>query len=170
MAAQVYDWTFTSASGVLEGSGVLTTGTANGGGYDLTGITGTIDDVAAGVVGTITGFAPGGGDDGVFAWDNVVYTGTPHVDNLGILFDVGSQEANIYSATGGCCALVYAGAYPKGDVLAGSNNNFGGDSGTFAIAGVPEPATWALMFMGVGMAGGALRLARRERFALVRVA
>jgi hypothetical protein len=31
-----------------------------------------------------------------------------------------------------------------------------------ATTGVPEPATWALMLVGVGMAGGALRMARRK--------
>ncbi len=33
---------------------------------------------------------------------------------------------------------------------------------TNIIASLPEPATWALMFLGVGMAGGALRMRRRE--------
>jgi hypothetical protein len=162
MADQLYDWTFTSTGGTLEGSGTLTTGAADDGGYVLTGITGTIEDGPAGVTGPITGFTPGSGDDGVFAWDNIIYTGTPHVDNLGILFDADNQEVNIYSATGGCCDIVYPGAYPKGDIQAGSNNNFGGDAGTFAISAAPEPATWALLFLGVGMAGGALRMAKRR--------
>ncbi|RYY05579.1 MAG: PEP-CTERM sorting domain-containing protein [Alphaproteobacteria bacterium] len=33
-------------------------------------------------------------------------------------------------------------------------------SGNFNVAAVPEPATWAMMIAGVGMAGGALRRRR----------
>lgn len=33
----------------------------------------------------------------------------------------------------------------------------------FAIGGVPEPATWAMMLFGIGLAGAALRTARRKR-------
>jgi hypothetical protein len=34
--------------------------------------------------------------------------------------------------------------------------------GSASSQGVPEPATWALMLVGIGMAGGALRTARRK--------
>ncbi len=32
--------------------------------------------------------------------------------------------------------------------------------------GVPEPATWAMMILGFGMAGGALRTTRRKAAAI----
>ena len=51
----------------------------------------------------------------------------------------------------------------------GSNDNIGPllDNVSLSIAAVPEPATWAMMIGGVGMAGGALR---RRRSATVRFA
>ena len=47
------------------------------------------------------------------------------------------------------------------------SNNFD-NSGqiTFNILGVPEPATWALMIMGFGMVGGAMRRRTTSRVAL----
>jgi PEP-CTERM motif len=42
---------------------------------------------------------------------------------------------------------------------------------SFSISAAPEPATWGLMIIGVGMAGGALRAARKSRrIALVHAA
>src|SRR5262249_54978335 len=35
-------------------------------------------------------------------------------------------------------------------------------SGNFVTAAVPEPATWAFMLLGVGLAGAALRMTRRD--------
>lgn len=40
---------------------------------------------------------------------------------------------------------------------AGTNDEFGLDNVRFATAGVPEPATWAMMVFGFGAMGGALR-------------
>lgn len=44
--------------------------------------------------------------------------------------------------------------------------DYGGDAGVAlldtAIAGVPEPATWAMMLVGVGAIGGAMRSTRRK--------
>ncbi len=161
-AAQVYDWTFTNTSNVVEASGTLTASTPDNGGFDVTALHGFVNDPTVGVDGPITSFTPGPGDDGIFAWDNVVYTSTPHLDNLGLLFDAGGQEVNIYNATGACCSIIYPGVFPNGDITAGSSNNYGGDAGTFNMTAVPEPATWALMLFGVGMVGAGLRMARRN--------
>jgi hypothetical protein len=154
-AAQVYDWTFTNTlTGIVEGQGTLTTGAADGGGFDVTALTGSLDDPTIGVNAAISSFTPGSGNDGVFQWDNVVYTNsTPHLDNGGLLFDVGNQEINIYNLGGG---------FPNGDIAAGSSNNYGGDQGTFNISAVPEPASWAMVLLGVGLIGGGLRVARRN--------
>jgi PEP-CTERM motif len=50
-----------------------------------------------------------------------------------------------------------------------SGDNFGEISVT-ALAGIPEPATWAFMIMGFGLAGGALRQATRGQQVRVRFA
>ncbi len=39
-------------------------------------------------------------------------------------------------------------------------------SGVIITPGVPEPATWSLMLVGIGALGGALRLSRRRQSAL----
>lgn len=36
---------------------------------------------------------------------------------------------------------------------------------SYDVASVPEPATWAMMVLGLGLAGGALRRSRRSQFA-----
>ena len=152
MAAQNYDWTFTNGATTIA-SGTLTTGAADNGGFDVTALSGNVIVSVDGVSGAITSFTPGSGNDGVFIWDNIVYpAATPHIDNPGLLFDVGSTEFNIYNSAGG---------FPNGDIIANANNNFGGSSGTFNLTAVPEPATWAMMLVGFGGLGVAMRSRRK---------
>lgn len=47
-------------------------------------------------------------------------------------------------------------------VISGTSGGAGSYSGTLAFA-VPEPATWAMMISGFGIAGAALRARRRKR-------
>jgi len=138
-----YDWTFTSG-GTTLGSGHLTTDGAG----DILTFEGTV------LGNMINGFTSGSGDDGVFEWDNTLYTTTPHTDYLGILFDAGGLEWNIYNGIDGSTT----GYDPNGDTLANSANNYGGSVGTFNITLVPEPATWAMLILGIGGVGFALRL------------
>ena len=152
MAAQNYDWTFTDGGATIA-SGTLTTGAADGAGFDVTALTGNVGTAVDGVSGAITNFKPGSGDDGVFIWDNIVYpAATPHIDNPGLLFDVGSTEFNIYNSVGG---------FPNGDIIANATNNFGGIQGTFNLTAVPEPASWAMMLVGFGGLGVAMRSRRK---------
>jgi hypothetical protein len=153
LAAQNYDWTFTDASSTLIASGTLTTGAADNSGFDVTALSGNVIVPVDGVSGKITNFTPGSGDDGVFIWDNIVYpTAMPHIDNPGLLFDVGSIEFNIYNG---------AGAFPAGDIIANATDNFGGSQGTFNLTAVPEPASWAMMLVGFGGLGVAMRSRRK---------
>jgi len=57
----------------------------------------------------------------------------------------------------------FGGAVVKQVVLSSSSNSFEVDN--FAVAAVPEPATWAMMIMGFGAAGAILR---RRQLAPVR--
>ena len=152
-----YDWTFTDTSSTTIASGTLTTGAADNGGLDVTALSGAVLVPVDGVQGTITSFTPGSGNDGVFIWDNIVYPATtPHVDNPGLLFQVSGIEFNIYNS---------AGAPVLGDVIANSTNNFGGTQGTFNLTAVPEPASWAMMLVGFGGLGVAMRSRRKTAVA-----
>ncbi len=44
----------------------------------------------------------------------------------------------------------------------GSSQMNGMYSGVFTLSGVPEPSTWAMMMLGVGFAGTAMRSQRRR--------
>ncbi len=48
-------------------------------------------------------------------------------------------------------------------VMTGLNTPPGGEQVTISPGGVPEPATWTLMILGVGAVGGALRFRRQHR-------
>jgi hypothetical protein len=44
----------------------------------------------------------------------------------------------------------------------GNNDSFGLDNVRYSVAAVPEPATWAMMLVGFGMMGAAMRYRRRS--------
>jgi len=75
----------------------------------------------------------------------------------------GSSNYDVYqlasSLAGGGTVLISSGTHPSIPISAG------GSLTASAIAGVPEPATWAMMLLGFGALGIALRT-RRGRVAL----
>jgi hypothetical protein len=88
-----------------------------------------------------------------------VYEGTP---------TTGSPEAGTLLATSAFgLSPVVTGNWGVGDYYVNilpSEITVGGEvvSGSFQNSAVPEPATWAMMLIGVGLIGGGLRLARRS--------
>jgi PEP-CTERM motif len=148
-SATTYDFTLRDNNGVtIDASGVLT----------LTG------DVIDSIAGSINGYgaitdlianpnSPGANLKGDIIYDNLFDPSVPGVDNNGIfvstasgdnfnLFNVHSWGSNIPDNT----ATVYddnAGRYVA--------------NGTFSITAVPEPAAWALMLVGIGLAGATVR-------------
>ena len=52
----------------------------------------------------------------------------------------------------------------------GTSNSLGGYVDNITLAAVPEPATWAMMIMGFGLIGGALRSAKGRQTTRVRYA
>lgn len=76
---------------------------------------------------------------------------TTGFNNNGLLFSVGGQEYNLFS-NGTAPYMLYA-------------QNGVNESVTFSTA-VPEPAAWALMLVGFGLAGGAMRLRRQVALAV----
>ena len=93
----------------------------------------------------------------------------------GVLYSLFVNGAPVLTGTGsllpgaGPFAVTYTGALKAGDVLSfGVNNNgdvFYDSTGlSGSISAVPEPATWGLMILGIGMVGLGLR--RRSRPAI----
>ena len=76
-----------------------------------------------------------------------------------------STDATAGQVFAGSPAGVYVG-FEDLNFISGSDYNYFDDTFVFTnttlAGGVPEPATWALMLMGVGMIGAGVRLARRK--------
>jgi hypothetical protein len=152
-SATVYTWTLTGAN---AGSGTISTGAADNGGYDITAIDGTIDGVAiAGLLGGQPGSATYS-PLGAFVYDNILYPQASQVlDNWGILIAMDGVEGNIwgnFAGTGGY-------SYYLGDC--GGCYTVQSNADTFSLTGVllpteslpdiPEPATLSLL--GAGLFG-----------------
>ena len=90
-------------------------------------------------------------------WAKAYNLGGDVVDSLSFQFSPGNQ--------GGYTALNLSGAGITRVQFGSTNANWVADDLSFTVGGaVPEPATWAMMITGFGLAGAALR--RRPRSAL----
>ena len=123
------------------------------GGYDVTGISGTVIGPGGG---TISGLANGarGKDDGA------AFSTSPYFDNSGILFAAGAYDDNIHSALRGVSWI-----YPLWSNNPAGSHNPGHADGAL-VAGLPEPASW--LMLGLGLAGlwmAGRRTPRRDRYA-----
>jgi hypothetical protein len=78
------------------------------------------------------------------------------VDNRGVSFDFGVSGMANFNSDG------YAPPDYKVTDTVSSTSGATVTSETAVFSAVPEPASWALMLVGVGAAGGALRLARKR--------
>jgi len=137
-----------TATGALTISDALD----SAGGYDVTGIGGTVGGPNGGAIaGLVTNpGAPSADDDGSRVYDNVVFPSGPWVDASGLLFAAGGHDYNLYSKR-----WIYS---------LSSFNPAGNDIlGRLSVMNIPEPATWLMMGLGfaaLGAAGG--RSSRRE--------
>lgn len=155
-SAAVFNWTYTgtitSGGAAVNSAGTITTTdttstVAGRQAYTVTGITGTRNGV------DITGLAPafptifGGADNFLFV------TGLPFTD-LGVSFSLANGTfANLFLddvSTGEYFATNLAGS-------TGRTNAIGVFTYSAANAAVPEPATWAMMLLGFGAMGYAVR-------------
>ncbi len=162
-SAETFDWSYTGTHGyVVTASGTLTATALGGGAYAVTSISGTRNGVSI---------------DGISAYagnDNQVFSTDPHLDYPGLAFLVGDPDAfNIYfdltdgvaGTNGDPYACGFAGYCEIGPGVAGTSGLDGPDpihsiDFTLTLTSVPEPATWALMLLGFGGMGAALRRRR----------
>jgi hypothetical protein len=142
----------------------------------------TLDITATGTASCCLGGSPTNGPDGgglggaasisaygdVGAFNNPVQFplvgvfGGPTLTTPWSIFVIGSSDLGVVVPTG--ATTLYLGLP---DAL-GFNNppgyyNDNTGSFTVSIGGVPEPSTWAMMLVGVGLMGVALRASRRQR-------
>jgi hypothetical protein len=161
-SAETFAWSYTGTHGyVVTASGTLTATALGGGAYAVTSITGMRNGVSI---------------DGLSAYagsDNEVFTTDPHLDYPGLAFLSGGSAFNTYfdgtdgpPGTGGDgYACGFAGYCEIGPGVPGTSGLDGPDpihsiDFTLTLTSVPEPATWALMLLGFGGMGAALRRRR----------
>jgi len=158
-SAATFDWSYAGPG--VSGSGTFTANFVGADTYGLTAITGTANGQ------TILGL------DSYDGPDNVVFSPSPPdvaVDTLGFSFSVGAAGSyNLFEDDGlytpgppyGCgteYCLLGPGTAGAGDPLVALTS--------FTLTPVPEPATWAIMLVGFGGLGAAMRAARRGRTAI----
>lgn len=151
-AEYIFDFSGTNLFGgqPLVGSGSLFTNdiTVQQNGRDaqkITGITGTYNGSA------ITGLNPV-----IFGADNFYYLTGNFVSGNGVGFDTAAgTSANLFTTVFDQYRVNTVNPFQSGFVQANSS--------AAAVAAVPEPSTWALMLLGFGAVGGAMRSAKRKR-------
>ena len=128
--------------GGKTGSGVLTTTDApfpsrGFSAVSITGITGMINGLSISGLNNFLGS------------NNLYYTSGPSVfDGSGLGFSASDgSQSSLYFSSGNYRLTTLTGGFSSGNVAVTSA----------LVAGVPEPVTWALMIVGFGMVGGAMR-------------
>ncbi len=152
-SARVYDLSYT-VTGVGPVDLVLTTqnnlsqGAYGDLGYQVIGISGTRNGVA------VTGLST------AYSADNYVFTSSPNLDYAGLSYDTGSSAFGLFwgnAPRSRAAPGSYGECYASGCNF-GVANTYNGVTGlTLSPVGVPEPASWALMLIGVAGLGAAMR-------------
>ena len=147
-SAKVYDFTY--VDGVDSGSGTFTTDSTN------TVVSGSASFITTGLGKFTASLFPGAATDKSFFYDNLF-----PVDNPGLLFENGATEINIFTNVPFLAGLgvthdvnFYAGPINSGVYSVADT------TGDLTITTVPEPAVWAMMLVGFGGLGSAMRRRR----------
>lgn len=140
------------------------------GGYDVLAISGSVDgDSVIGLIANPIQPFPSYSADGMFIFDNVVWNSAPNISGPGLFFagasgdeyNLFSDDAStyeLYRARSGVGYLANSVGTVQAAALPAQHSPLGG--GGLDVGGggaVPEPSTWAMMILGFGMAGSALR-------------
>jgi hypothetical protein len=141
------------------------------GGFDVLGISGTVFGAGGAAISSLVNNPnqpfQATSSDGLWFFDNVGFSGSPHFDNNGILFTAGGYSYNIYSpnALGGPENVI------TGYFLSSNNpsgNYIPGQEGTLVASNAPELSTWAMMLIGfAGVGFVAYRRAQKATLATV---
>lgn len=173
--ASTYTFDFLSASG-YNISGTFTTGNADGPGYDITSISGTIISPNPAASGSIQALVPGNatppsyllssaGSYGNFYYDNIFVPTAPYFTTTGGLLFTSSTgfEYNFYGG-GGCCGSL-AGMTYLSTTDGGMAAFYPGITGTFTATDPPDPVPVpaALPLFATGLAGLGLLGWRKKR-------
>jgi hypothetical protein len=193
-SAMATDYTFTFVGLPFDQSGATydiagaftTASTANSDGtYDITSATGVLSSsdptllqgaftLGSGSPVTFGGHSTFITADGLSTFDNLYRPGDTGFALNGVEFFGANFELNIYGGSSAypsacpesCAALLATPAVlPISNAIVNSPLYNPGDVGVLSFS-VPEPATWAMMALGFGLLGGALRARRKPGMAL----
>lgn len=146
------------AGASFNASGLLTTGdTLNiDGGYDFNGISSSVDGDPTTTL-TINPNQPGvsRSDDGLFAYDNVLFPDAPSVSLNGLRFTSASFEYNLFFNSDTRYALLQA---ENGDFTANST----GTLLVSQVSDVPELKIWGMMLAGFTLISLNVRISQRN--------
>ncbi|HEV2594857.1 MAG TPA: PEPxxWA-CTERM sorting domain-containing protein [Sphingomicrobium sp.] len=148
-----YSFNYTAGAGTYYGSGTLTVGSSG----QITGITGTANGS------TILGLSTYAGAD------NLLYDGTngtnAWLDFMGLSFAITGNAFGIGNTNGGDYGITDMVSNPGGACCGAHPADL-----QISIAAVPEAATWAMMLVGFGGIGFAMRRQRNGTARLAQVA
>ena len=159
----------TSASGTITTAGTNPSGSFFTPSTLITGLTGVFNGSAItalltpGTFYKTTGIFGSPGNDNILYYPTTqVFNGLPtYLDRYGLAFSTASQNVNIFFGLGGYGTVTQTGTGPVTSAV-------GGNFSVTPLAAVPEPATWAMMTLGFGAVGFAMRrkkVSTRIRFA-----
>jgi hypothetical protein len=166
-SATVYDFTFVGSTYDITDGTFTTASTLNSDGtYNIVSASGDLTSSDSSLPQGAFTLVPGNGvsiptTDGAEDYSNLYTPGAASFADNGLeLAGAGGLEINIYNGPnagfGGCASDCLS--VPQ----AGGSLYNPGDAGGVSITAVPEPATWAMMFLGFGGLGVAMRSQRRK--------